>query len=272
MPEDLWAVEMDEGQVGQVIHNIVVNADQASPAGGTIKIGAENVVIGPKSLLPLEEGKYVSISIADSGIGIPEEHLSRIFDPFYTTKVRGSGLGLSTSFTIITRHEGTIQVKSELGFGTVFHIYLPASGEALVTEEKQWNKARIGHGRILVIDDEQTVRRSAGTILNRFGYEVKLTKDGAEGIRVYEEAMKEERPFDLVILDLTIPGGLGGQKTMEKLKKIDPGVKVIVSSGYSDDPVLAKFHDFGFSEVLAKPYKADDLVEVIHRVLDGVKG
>jgi CheY-like chemotaxis protein len=220
----------------------------------------------------LEEGKYVSISIADSGIGIPEEHLSRIFDPFYTTKVRGSGLGLSTSFTIITRHEGTIQVKSELGVGTVFHIYLPASGEALVTEEKQWNKARIGHGRILVIDDEQTVRRSAGTILNRFGYEVKLTKDGAEGIRVYEEAMKEERPFDLVILDLTIPGGLGGQKTMEKLKKMDPVVKVIVSSGYSDDPVLAKFHDFGFSEVLAKPYKADDLVEVIHRVLDGVKG
>ena len=271
MPEDLWAVEMDEGQVGQVIHNLVINADQASPAGGTIKIGAENIVIGPKSPLPLEEGKYVSISIADSGIGIPQEHLSRIFDPFYTTKVRGSGLGLSTSFAIIKRHGGTIQVKSELGVGTVFHIYLPASAEALVIEEKQWKKARTGRGRMLVIDDEQSVRRSVATILKRLGYEVKLAEDGAEGIRVYEKALKEERPFDLVIMDLTIPGGLGGQKTMEKLKRIDPGVKVIVSSGYSDDPVLAKFQDFGFSEVLAKPYKADDLVEVIYRVLDGGK-
>jgi PAS domain S-box-containing protein len=270
IPEDLWSVEMDEGQVGQVIHNLVINADQASPAGGTIKIGAENVVIGPKSPLPLEEGKYVSISIADSGIGIPGEHLSRIFDPFYTTKVRGSGLGLSTSFTIIKQHKGTIQVNSELGAGTVFHIYLPASEEALVIEEKRWKKARTGHGRILVIDDEQSVRRSMKTILNRLGYEVKLAEDGAEGIRVYEKAMKEERPFDLVIMDLTIPGGLGGQKTMEKLKRIDPGAKVIVSSGYSDDPVLSKFQDFGFSEVLAKPYKAEDLVEVIHKVLDGV--
>jgi len=270
IPEDLWAVEMDEGQVGQVIHNLVINADQASPAGGTIKIGAENVVIGPKSPLSLEEGKYVCISIADSGIGIPEEHLSRIFDPFYTTKVRGSGLGLSTSFTIIKKHEGTIQVKSELGVGTIFCIYLPASGETLVIEEKRWKKARTHHGRILVIDDEQAVRRSAGKILNRLGYEVKLAEDGAEGIRVYEKAIEEERPFDVVIMDLTIPGGLGGQNTMEKLKRIDPGAKVIASSGYSDDPVLSKFQDFGFSEALAKPYKADDLVEVIYRMLDGV--
>ena len=250
----------------------MINADQASPSGGTIKIGAENVVIGNKDSLPLQEGKYVRISISDSGIGIPEKHLSNIFDPFYTTKVKGSGLGLATSFTIIKQHEGTIQVESELGVGSTFHIYLPASQEALAGEEKGWQKATTGQGRILVVDDEQPVRASVGTILKRLGYEVEFAEDGREGIAVYEKAMKEERAFDVIIMDLTIPGGLGGQEAAEKLKRIDPGAKVIVSSGYSDDRVLADFQNFGFSDVLVKPYKADDLAKVINNVLNAGKG
>jgi len=272
LPENLWAVEMDEGQIGQVVHNAVINADQASPAGGTIRIGAENVVIGDKDSLPLEGGKYVRISVADSGIGIPENHLSHIFDPFYTTKVKGSGLGLSTSFTIIRQHEGNIQVESEVGVGTTFDIYLPASEEPLEIQEKRREKEKAGQGRILLVDDEEAVRTSVGKLLKRLGYEVGFAEDGAEGTRVYEEAMKAKRPFDLVIMDLTMPGGLAGQQAVEKLKKIDPGIKVIVSSGYSEDPVLSNFQDFGFSDVLVKPYKADDLAEVIHRVLAEVKG
>jgi PAS domain S-box-containing protein len=267
LPRDLWAVEMDEAQIGQVINNVVINSDQASPMGGTIEISAENVVIGQKDSLPLKEGKYVRISIADSGIGIPKEHLSKIFDPFYTTKLKGSGLGLSTSFTIIKQHEGTIQVQSEVGVGTTFDIYLPASEEVLVIEEKRWERAKTGQGRILLVDDEEPVRISVGAILKRLGYEVKFAENGTEGIRAYEKAMKEERPFDVVILDLTIPGELGGKKAVKRLKGIDPKAKVIVSSGYSEDQVMSRFREHGFDGVLVKPYGVADLAAVIRKVL-----
>ena len=267
LPEDLWTVEMDEGQIGQVINNLVINADQASPGGGTIRISAENVVVGQKDCLPLQGDKYVRISIADSGIGIPKKHLSKIFDPFYTTKVNGSGLGLSTSFTIIKRHEGTIRVKSKVGVGTTFEIYLPASEEAFVIEEKRWEEVKTGQGRILLVDDDETVRKSTETILKRLGYEVKFTEDGAEGIRVYEEAMTEKRPFDVVIMDLTIPGGMGGKEALKRLKEKDPGARVIVSSGYSADPVLQDFVGYGFSGAVRKPYSIEHLAEVVHEVV-----
>jgi CheY-like chemotaxis protein len=268
--DDLLVVEVDEGQIGQVIHNVVVNADQAMPTGGTIKIRAENVTVGQKTPLPLKEGKYVRVSIADPGIGITEKYLSRIFDPFYTTKEKGSGLGLSTSHTIISQHDGTITVDSEVGVGTTFRIFLPASEKRPAIEKEDFKKLKTGQGRILLVDDDESVRSSAGRMLKRLGYQVECAGDGAEGIRLYEEAMERELPFDIILMDLTIPGGMGGKEAIQKLRKIDPGAKAIVSSGYSDDRVLSKFEEYGFCGAVTKPYKIDDLAELIHKAVYGL--
>jgi len=269
--EDLCPVWIDEGQIGQVIHNILVNADQAMPTGGTIRISAENVMIGPEDSLALEEGRYVKMSIKDQGIGISEKHLPRIFDPFFTTKDKGSGLGLSTSFTIVGRHNGTIRAESEMGAGTTFHVCLPASVEKPGIDEMERQRLARAEGRILVIDDEESIRRSAGKILKRLGYEVEFAKDCAEGVTAYEKAMKGKRPFDAVIMDLTIPGGMGGKEGIRQIKQRDPDAKVIVSSGYSDDPVLSEFREYGFASVVAKPYDIEDLADAIHRVLSGAE-
>ncbi len=267
--ENLWPCEIDEGQIGQVIHNMVINADQAMPEGGTIKISAGNVMIDQKDSLPLEEGKYVKISITDQGIGIPGKHLPKIFDPFYTTKEKGSGLGLSTSFSIAKRHDGTIQVESESGVGTTFHVYLPASERDPGVGETGRGRPLRGKGRILVVDDDEGVRRSAGMGLKRLGYQVEVAKDGAEGIGIYEEAIKGKRPFDAVIMDLTIPGGMGGKEGIRRLKRIDPDARVIVSSGYSEDPVMSEFREYGFVGVVQKPYKIEDLGEILNEVING---
>jgi CheY-like chemotaxis protein len=242
------------------------------PEGGTIKIRTQNVKIGQRDPMRLKEGKYIKVSIADEGVGIPEKHLSHIFDPFYTTKDRGSGLGLTTAFGIINRHQGTIQVESEMGFGTTFHIYLPASEKELVIDEQERGKPKTGQGRILLVDDEESVRRSAGKILNRLGYELEFAEDGAEGIRLYEKAIECKQPFDIVIMDLTIPGGMGGKEASKRLKEIDPGAKVIVSSGYSEGRVLSNFKDYGFCGRVTKPYGIHDLAEVIHKALIGAQG
>jgi nitrogen-specific signal transduction histidine kinase/CheY-like chemotaxis protein len=268
MPDDLWVVEVDEGQIGQVIHNVVVNADQAMPTGGTIRIRAENVTVGQKMPLPLKEGKYVKVSIADPGIGIMEKYLSQIFDPFFTTKEKGSGLGLSTSHTIVSQHDGTITVDSEVGVGTTFHVYLPASEERCVIEKKDVKEPKMGQARILLVDDDESVRTSAARMLKRLGYRVECAEDGAEGIRLYEEAMEREDPFAIILMDLTIPGGMGGKEAIRELRKIDPGAKAIVSSGYSDDPVLSRFEEYGFCGAVTKPYKIDDLAEAIHKAVN----
>ena len=223
--ENLWPCEIDEGQIGQVIHNIVINADQAMPEGGTIKISAANVMVDQKDSMPLKDGRYVKISITDQGIGIPGRHLPKIFDPFYTTKEKGSGLGLSSSFSIAKRHDGTIQVESESGVGTTFHVYLPASERDPGVGETGRGRPPRGRGRILVVDDDEGVRRSAGMGLKRLGYRVEVAKDGAEGIGIYEEAMKGKRPFDAVIMDLTIPGGTGGKEGIRRTQKDRPGRK-----------------------------------------------
>ncbi|MGW8180411.1 MAG: hybrid sensor histidine kinase/response regulator, partial [bacterium] len=264
--EDLWPCEVDEGQIGQVIHNMVLNADQAMPEGGIIKIRAENVVIGQEEDLPIRDGGYVRISVADQGIGIPERHLSKIFDPFYTTKERGSGLGLSTSFAIVKRHGGTIRVESELGVGTTFNVYLPASEREACVRKRERRKPLRGEGRILVVDDDEDVRRSAGNALERLGYRVEFAEDGAEGIGIYKTAIEGNRHFDAVIMDLTIPGGMGGKEAMRELKRIDPDAIVIVASGYSGDPVMSEFMEYGFVDVIQKPYKIEDLGEVLAKV------
>ncbi|MFZ0451339.1 MAG: ATP-binding protein, partial [Desulfatiglandaceae bacterium] len=267
--EDLWPAEIDVGQISQVINNIVINANQAMPEGGIIQVAAENLIINAGHGLPVNPGRYIRISIKDQGVGIAEKHLKSIFDPYFTTKHDGSGLGLATTYSIIEKHEGHITVESRLGAGTTFHIYLPASDKAVLENEE----VRIikGQGRILVMDDEAPLRKMLGRMLKNLDYESEFAKDGAEALRMYKDAQESETPYDVVILDLTIPGGMGGTETIKKLLEIDPEVKAIVYSGYSDDPVLSNFQEYGFKGMMPKPFESQSLSKVLHEVLKGEK-
>ncbi len=268
LPEDLRLVMIDEGQIGQVIHNLVINADQAMPGGGTVEIAAENVVVDiGEGSLPLERGNYVKVTVTDHGIGISRKHLDRIFDPFYTTKKRGSGLGLATCYTIMKNHAGHIRVHSEVDMGTRIELFLPASEEAPVRGEQDRKASLRGEGRVLLVDDEPMIRRAGAAMLRRFGYEATAAQNGEEAIRRYEEAVRAEEPFDAVIMDLTIPGDKGGRETVAALLALDPDARVIVSSGYSDDPVMSHFEQYGFCDVIAKPYRLEDVAAVLRRVL-----
>jgi len=267
VPEDLWWVEIDQGQMGQVIRNLIINAAQAMPEGGMARIEAVNVTLGPNKHVSLKEGKYVRIDISDNGVGIPPRHLPKIFDPFFSTKDKGSGLGLSISHTIVMRHQGSIEVESEMGKGTTFHIYLPASEKDRGLEHKDRPKALKGEGRILLIDDDEAIRRSAEQMLRRLGYDVESAKEGNEGLRLYRGAKESGRPFSAVIMDLTIPGGMGGRQTIKRLKEVEPAAKMIVSSGYSDDPVMARFKEHGFEASLKKPYTIGELAELVQKVV-----
>ncbi len=264
--EDLWPVEVDEGQIHQVINNLIINAEQAMPEGGMVKVTAENVVVDRDGTLA--RGKYVKISIADEGIGIPEKYFSKIFDPYFTTKQRGSGLGLATSYSIIKKHNGHIDLESEVGVGSTFFIFLPASGEEVEKEEEIPGRVVEGEGRILFMDDESIIREAAGEVLQYLGYRVEFAKDGKEVIAFYKEAMKSGKPFDVVIMDLTIPGGMGGEETLRELKKVDPYVRAIVSSGYSNDPIMADYRSHGFKGVVTKPYTLAELSETLREVME----
>lgn len=269
--DDLWPVEIDVGQMSQVIQNLIINADQALPDGGTITIRAQNVTLDEGNVLPLKAGRYVKISIEDQGIGIPREHLSKIFDPYFTTKQKGSGLGLSIVYSIIKKHDGHITVRSELGRGTTFTIYLPASGEAPTRETPETMKTEDASsacgGRILVMDDEDIIRDVTRHILEQLGYDVALARDGEEAIQIYQQAQQCGRPFDAVIMDLTVPGGMGGKEAIKRLRTIDPHVKAIVASGYSNDPIMAHYQAHGFDGVITKPYRIEELRQVLYRVL-----
>jgi len=267
---DLDRVEADEGQIGQVVQNMIINADQAMAEGGKIKVSAVNVRVAEEDPLPVDPGEYIKIAISDQGTGISESHLERIFDPFFTTKEEGKGLGLFSSLSIILNHKGHIHVDSEPGVGTTFEIYLPAVEERRKERGFKRDVSVRGRGRTLLIDDEEIIRRSTGQVLKRLGYEVVTAKDGARGIQQYEKAMKEKRPFDVVIMDLTIPGGMGGRVAITELLELDPGAKVIASSGYSDDEVLNKFKEFGFSGIIMKPYRIEELDEVLQKACDSV--
>jgi PAS domain S-box-containing protein len=265
--DKLWTVEVDEGQISQVISNMLINAAQAMTNQGKISIRIENVEARKEKGVPLDEGKYVKTTITDEGIGIPKEYLSRIFDPYFTTKQSGSGLGLSTSYSIIKNHGGYITVESELHVGTKFVIYLPAKGYAISAEAGVENRIKKGRGRVLIMDDKMEVREAAGEMLRHMGYEVEFAKDGSEALKLYKRAKMESMPFDTVIMDLTVPGGMGGKEAIEKLLVFDPGVKAIVSSGYSSDPILEKYQKYGFKGVLPKPYEMGKLSDVLYGVL-----
>ena len=267
VPDHVWPVEADEGQMSQVINNLIINSDQAMPDGGIIKVHIENLPDGQRDQLTLNEDKYVKISIEDHGVGIPEEHLQKIFDPYFTTKQRGSGLGLATVYSIIKSHEGYISVESKVGKGTTFHFYLPASQNDPQATGLTKDASIKGSGRILVMDDEEIIREVAVEILGHLGYRVVAFCDGAEAVEEYRKALENGEPFAAVIMDLTVPGGMGGKETMKKLLEIDSKVIGIVSSGYSNDPILAHYRDYGFSGVAAKPYNMEEIGRGLHELL-----
>jgi PAS domain S-box-containing protein len=267
LAENLRPIEADIGQLRQVIHNIVINADQAMPQGGMITISGGNVSLGGNEFLSLKAGDYVRICVADQGIGIPKEHLDKIFDPYFTTKKHGAGLGLATAYSIIKKHGGIIFAGSKLGVGTTISIYLPASSKELKKKEDTSIGLRTGHGRILIMDDEAIILDAAEKILQTAGYEVELAKDGGEAIELYGKAREAGKPFDVVIMDLTVPGGMGGRETLAKLIELYPGVRAIVSSGYSQDPIMAHYEDYGFVGVIAKPYRVREMAEIVNKVI-----
>lgn len=266
---DLWPVEVDPGQISQVIHNLIINAQQAMAKGGVILVKAENFVVGPGERFT--PGRYVRISVKDQGIGISPEILDKIFDPFFTTKSTGTGLGLATSYSIIRRHEGYIEAESQIGAGTVFHILLPAAAlsEPVCPDAARETAAAYGYGgRILFMEDEEGIRKVVMEMLGMVGYQITPARDGAEAIALYRKALESDEPFDAVIMDLTVPGGMGAEETVTRLRQLDPEIKAIVTSGYSSDPIISDYEKFGFCGVVTKPYKFDELREVLTRVLD----
>jgi len=273
---DLWRIAVDQSQVGQAIHNIVMNAREAMPQGGNIKIAATNIA-APAAIDSLEQGDYVKISITDQGRGIPAAEFDKIFDPYYSTKdmgeQKGTGLGLSICHSIIKKHGGGVSLESQINAGTTFNIYLPATrsqpDRETTREEPDGQGPIFGDGKILVMDDDRGIRELAGEILEHLGYRVDFAGDGAEAVAAYQAALKSADPFDAVILDLTVRGGMGGKEAIQKLMTLDSGVKGIVSSGYSEDPGLTDYEEHGFSGVVAKPYTLEELGEKLSKVLEG---
>jgi PAS domain S-box-containing protein len=304
IPDDISAVNVDEGQISQAINNIIINAVHAMPGGGIIEIGFENITIAennvmkctgctvsfmenraycarqescptlcrivsqPERGVSLGEGEYVRISIKDHGIGIAKEYLPKIFDPYFTTKQDGSGLGLATAYSVVKRHGGHIAVESEIGVGTTFHIYLPATREKFTPGITQEKIPLRGKGNILVMDDKEVVRDAAKRMLSSIGYDAVLARDGSEAIAIYKKALQSGKPFDAVILDLTVPGGMGGKEAVKKLLEIDLNAKAIVSSGYSNDPVMSEFKKYGFVGLLEKPYRMQELRDTLLKVIE----
>ncbi|MBM4397532.1 MAG: PAS domain S-box protein [Deltaproteobacteria bacterium] len=269
--DDLWAVEADLGQLSQVIGNLVINADEAMPDGGVIRVRARNLAPGDPRPPPLPDGRMVEVSVEDNGVGIAPEHLQRVFDPYFTTKKKGSGLGLATCYSIVRNHQGLITVESRQGRGTTFRVYLPAT--AAVPRARPPGEAVVqGRGRVLVMDDEEMVRSVCSQMLAWLGFEAATTADGAAAVEAYAAARADGRPFDAVILDVTVPGGMGGVEAVRHLLDIDSEARVIVSSGYSADPVMSEFRAHGFRGVAIKPYDLKGLSHALRDVLAASPG
>lgn len=262
--DELWPVHVDAGQISQVMQNLTLNAVQAMPDGGTITVRAANVHLEATPLLPA--GRYVEVRVRDQGIGMSPDLLPHIFDPFFTTKAQGSGLGLATSFAVVRKHDGSIDVTSTPGVGTEFVVRLPATETRPDMALERAAQQRVT-ARVLVMDDDPIMRATARTVLMAFGYEVMLARDGADAVRMFAAARDEGVPFDLVVLDLTVPGGMGGREALQQLRAIDPKVRAIVASGYSEDPVMAHYAEHGFVGVMAKPYTAQQFDDVLQAVL-----
>jgi PAS domain S-box-containing protein len=270
--EGLYNVEVDSGQISQVIQNIVINAKEAMPEGGRITISCQNYSNDQSQVISLPRGEYVKISIKDNGIGIPENCVEKIFDPYFSTKEHGSGLGLSLSYSIVGKHGGQIFAESIPGEGTTFTFYLPAV-QPKEHIERRLPESKIGKTKysILVMDDEEALRKVAKNMLNRLGHHTTCVADGEQAIKKYRQAKNTGTPIDLIIMDLTVPGGMGGKEAVKEILSIDPDAKVLVSSGYSNDPIMANYKEYGFSGAMAKPYEMKELMKMVDQVL-GAEG
>mgnify|MGYP000073657648 CR=1 FL=1 len=268
----LWPIEADPGQVSQIIHNIGINAVQAMPTGGKLSINAANMWIdqssrtAPTQLLP---GPYVHVTLSDNGMGIPKEQLDKIFEPYFSTKPEGQGLGLATTYAIMQKHTGQITVESQLEVGTTFSLYFPACASGAQPLKLEALPLHHGSGKILVMDDEESIRLLAKEMLSHCGYQSVFAKDGYETLALYQQAIDMNTPFSAVILDLTVPGGLGGKETIRRLREINPHVMAFVSSGFSNDPIMANYETYGFHGVIAKPYSLIGLSTILHQHLSG---
>ena len=266
--EGLYNVEVDSGQISQVIQNIVINAKEAMPDGGRIEISCENYSNDFSKIISLPQGEYVKISIKDNGIGISDEHFKKIFDPYFSTKQQGSGLGLSLSYSIVAKHGGQILAESKPGEGAVFTFFVPAAKPKKPVEPKlpDSKKGKTQY-TILLMDDEEALRKVAKNMLNRLGHHTICVADGEEAIKKYKQAKNNDTPIDLIIMDLTIPGGMGGKEAVKEILSIDPDAKVLVSSGYSNDPIMANYKAYGFSGAMSKPYELRELKKIVVQVL-----
>jgi signal transduction histidine kinase/CheY-like chemotaxis protein len=268
LPDDLPPLDVDAGQLHQVFNNLALNAIQAMPQGGVLTVTAARDRPAAGAVPRLPAGDYVRISIADTGDGISPDILPRIFDPYFTTKKTGTGLGLATVYSIVKKHGGGIAAGSRPGSGAVFDIYLPLStGKAAIVPQKP--PVMRGAGTILIMDDEQLILNTADQMLRTLGYRCTCSRDGVDAVSRYKAAFRSKAAYDAVILDLTVPGGLGGREAMQQLLAFDPRAVGIVSSGYSDDPVMADHRLHGFKGMLAKPYDAEALGRAIHSALQG---
>ena len=267
---DLWLAKADKGQIQQVLSNLTINARQAMPVGGHLYITLQNADLRSAALPGLTAGKYIRITFRDEGTGIDPKHMNRLFDPYFTTKSAGHGLGLATAYSIITKHGGHIDVESELGNGTTFTIYLPASEQQALPQNRSAAAVTLPlkpGARILVLDDEKCILMIAVRWLKKSGYVTETAETGQQAIAMYQQALKAGNPFDVIILDLTIPGGIGGLEVLKQLQVIDPHVKALVSSGYAEGAVMSKYASYGFTGAIAKPYTESELLEVLRRVL-----
>ena len=269
----LWRAHVDRTQIEQVVRNLVLNAVQAMPEGGTLRITLHNQVLGAGAKSALAAGPYVKLSVIDSGQGIAEEVLPRIFDPYFSTRKTGSGMGLATVYSIVTKHAGCVEVESKVGHGTTFNLWLPASDVSpgstpkadVLAPETQMPPGR--RARVLLMDDEESIRQIGKLALGRIGVDVVAVPDGGAALREFSVAQHDGVPFDLIILDLTVPGGMGGREAMELIRRLDLNVPAIVSSGYSSDPVLANFQAYGFQASVPKPYEVSQLIAMVQRLL-----
>ncbi|HVU33085.1 MAG TPA: ATP-binding protein [Opitutaceae bacterium] len=265
---DLWPAHVDKGQVGQVVQNIVINANQAMPAGGVIAIAVRNADVEVGAVPGLMPGRYLKLTVSDTGCGIAPEIVPRIFDPYFTTKPHGSGLGLATVYSIVKQHHGHVEVASVPDHGSTFTVWLPAADVAPAPAAAPAVEPARRTGRVLFMDDEPSIRQMARMMFRRMGLDVTDVPDGAAVVQEYAAARAAGKRYDVVVLDLTVPGGMGGAEAMHKLREIDPGVVAVVSSGYSNDPIMANFRAYGFAAVVAKPYEA----AVLARTIDAVMG
>ncbi|TSK03916.1 MAG: PAS domain S-box protein [Geobacter sp.] len=269
LPPDLHAIEADEGQINQAFSNVIINACQAMPGGGVLSVQAENIPLPEENPMMLPAGEYVKVSFTDEGCGIPYQEQKQIFDPYYSTKPGGSGLGLASVHSIVSRHGGKVEVDSAPGEGTTLTFYLPSAGEAAPEQEAQAEPASPrggGGGSVLVMDDEEPIRTLAQEMLQYLGYRVTTCGTGEEAVRLYREAFEGGEVFAAAIMDLTIPAGMGGKEAAQRILELDPKAKLIVSSGYSNDPVMASYTEYGFCAAVVKPYRCSDLQQTLEKV------